>query len=105
MHEAQKNSGPDPRFKHNLCVTYIPRRSKELLAKDPFQLVDVISHSVARGGDKIALNIVGWGAGMDDLKEQVRAASLENKVRFFGRGRTRVASATLLSVRPCLCAI
>src|SRR2546426_5267284 len=56
---AQENLGFNPEKKNILCVTYIPAKSRrsELLAKDPYLMLDIIERAVRTGGDEIEVHV------------------------------------------------
>jgi len=83
---AQENLGFNPKKKNILCVTYIPPKSRrsELLAKNPYLMLDIIERAVRTGGDEIELHVAGWGVGLDEFRGYVRDDGMTNRVHIFG---------------------
>jgi len=82
--EAQKKLGFDPDTKNILSVTYIPKKHSMLFAKDPYLMVDIIGRAI-EGGDDIMLHLAGWGVGVDEFREYVKASGLARRVRILGK--------------------
>jgi glycosyltransferase involved in cell wall biosynthesis len=82
--EAQKRLGFNPAMKNILCVSYIPRKHKVYLAKDPYLMVDTVGRAVNMGGNDITLHVAGWGAGEEEFRNYVKDSGLSARVRVLG---------------------
>ena len=102
---AQENLGFNPKKKNILCVTYIPPKSRrsELLAKNPYLMLDIIERAVRTGGDEIELHVAGWGVGLDEFRGYVRDDGMTNRVHIFGHvEHTQLPVYYSMRVRPPL---
>ena len=82
--EAQKQLGFNPGMKNILCVSYIPRKHSQFLAKDPYLMVELIKHAIDEGGVNIRVYVAGWGTGEQEFRDYVKGSGLAEKVRVLG---------------------
>lgn len=82
---SQRGLGFDPNKRNILAVTFIPSRSSEFLAKDPFLMVDVLERALKDDSLQAVLHIAGWGPGEEDLKSYAKKKGLGDRIRFFGK--------------------
>lgn len=91
--DCQRELGFDPGKKNILCVSFIPRKHSDFLAKDPYSMTDVLRAAVDAGGDDIVTRVAGWGAGEEELSEYVRARGMTERIHLLGHvEHSRLAS-------------
>lgn len=90
FHEIERQSaarsiGVESSTLNILAVTFIPERPHDFLAKNPFAMLDIFEFVKKKSAREVALHIVGFGPGVQELETLVREKGLDASVFLHGR--------------------